>query len=257
MRGVSHMALAFAALAMSFPLLLTAQNQPPQHPLDSLKSQEYWAVYDVLRDSGKIDSETVTTSVLLHEPPKDRVLAWKPGDPIFREAEVILLRKGLTIEALVDIAAHKLESWKERKDVQAPQVISEFRELGELIKKDPRVVEALKKRGIVDLNPVGCYPLPFGYFAMPELAGHRILMADCANAHGAYLSWGRGIEGLLIEVDATEKKILKVIDDEQVPVPQSPVNYQDLPAVPRPGTTPISIAQPLGPAFHIDGGEVT
>jgi len=256
MRGVSHMALAFAALAMSFPLLLTAQNQPPQHPLDSLKSQEYWAVYDVLRDSGKIDSETVTTSVLLHEPPKDRVLAWKPGDPIFREAEVILLRKGLTIEALVDIAAHKLESWKERKDVQAPQVISEFRELGELIKKDPRVVEALKKRGIVDLNPVGCYPLPFGYFAMPELAGHRILMADCANAHGAYLSWGRGIEGLLIEVDATEKKILKVIDDEQVPVPQSPVNYQDLPAVPRPGTTPISIAQPLGPAFHIDGGEV-
>ena len=257
MRSLPRKLILLFAMAALFPLLLRAQNQPLQHPLESLKSQEYWAVHDVLRDAGKIDADTIFASVLLHEPPKDQVLAWKSGDPIFRHAEVILLRNGLTIEALVDIPGRKLESWKERKDVQAPQIVSEFRDLGELIKKDPRVIEALKKRGIADLAPVGCYPLPFGYFALPELAGHRILMGGCADSHGVYLSWGRGIEGLQIEVDATEKKVLKVIDEGQAPVPQTPINFQELPATSRPGNTPIAISQPLGPSFHLNGNEVS
>jgi len=104
--------------ALLVPLTLLAQSQPPTHPLEALKTQEYWTVYDVLRDSGKMQPETATISVLFHEPPKDKVLGWKQGDPMFREADVILLQKGVTIEALVDISGHKLESWKERKDVQ-------------------------------------------------------------------------------------------------------------------------------------------
>jgi primary-amine oxidase len=257
MRRLSQKTLAVALFAMLFPLLLRGQDQPVQHPLDALKTQEYWVVYDVLRDSGKMDSDTITTSVLLHEPPKDKVLAWKPGDPIFREAEAILLRKGVTIEALVDIPARKLESWKERKEVQAPVVMSEFHELGELIKKDPRVIEALKKRGITDLAPIDCSADPFGYFALPELEGHRIMMGGCADTHGVYNSWGRSIEGLQIEVDATEKKVLQVIDDGPVPVSQAPADYLELPTAALPGTTPISISQPLGPSFQIKGGGVS
>lgn len=257
MRSFSQKTLAIASFGLLFPLLLRGQNQPPQHPLDALKTQEYWAVYDVLRDSGKVDADTITNSVLLHEPPKDRVLAWKPGDPIFREAEVILLRKGVTIEALVDIAARKLESWKERKDVQAPVAFGEARPLEEIIKKDPRVIEALKKRGITDLTPIACFPSPFGYFALPELEGHRIGMAECIDTHGVYNAWNRGIEGLQIEVDVAEKKILKVIDDGPVPVSQAPADYRELPTAARPGTTPISISQPLGPSFQIRGEEVS
>jgi primary-amine oxidase len=104
-----------------------------------LRTEDYWATYDVLQASGHIDADTLFASVLLHEPPKDKVLAWKSGDPISREADVILLRKGATFEALVDIAGHKLESWKEVPGAQAPIIRSEFRELGEIIKKDPRV----------------------------------------------------------------------------------------------------------------------
>jgi primary-amine oxidase len=257
MRSFSQKTLAAATIAILFPFLASSQNQPPTHPLDALRTQEYWTVYDVLRDAGKVDADTKTTSVLLHEPAKDTVLKWKPGDPIFREAEVILLRKGVTIEALVDLPAHKLESWTERKDVQAPVVSSEFHELDEVIKKDPRVIEAFKKRGITDLNPIECFASPFGYFALPELEGHRIMMGECADTHGVYISWARGIEGLRIEVDATEKKILKIIDDFVVPVSQAPVNYQELPTEARPGTTPITVSQPLGPSFTMKGGEVS
>ena len=255
MRLLSRPALLLLLSSIA-PLLLCAQNQPPTHPLDALKTQEYWTVYDVLRDSGKLDADTVTHSVLLHEPAKDKVLAWKPGDAIFREAEVILVRKGITIEALVDIANRKLESWKERKDVQAPVTMNEFHELDEVMKKDPRVIEALKKRGITDLGPVVCFADPFSYFALPELEGRRIMMGACSDRHGVYLGWSRDIEGLQIKVDATEKKVLQVIDESVTPVSQAPVNYQDQETSLRAGTTPIGVTQPLGPSFQVKGGEV-
>src|SRR5437870_1357825 len=248
--------LMFLFLCFSATTPLMAQTPAPAHPLDALKTQEYWTVYEVLQASGRIDPDTYYASVLLHEPLKDTVLGWKAGDPIPREADVILLRKGQVIEARVDIAGHKLESWKEIKGVQAPVIESEFRELGELVKKDPRVREALAKRGINDLTTVECVPLPFGYFALPELEGRRIMYGGCSDLHGAYLSWGRSIEGLYVQVDAVDKRVLKVVDEGEAPVPSGPVNFQEAASIPRAGTTPIAVTQPLGPGFQLTGGEV-
>src|SRR5579864_4693802 len=240
-----------------FPLLGPILAGAQTHPLDALKTQEYWTVYEVLQGSGRIDKDTYYASVLLHEPAKDKVLAWKSGDPVPREADVILLRKGQVIEARVDVAGRKVESWKEPKGVQAPIIESEFHELSEAAKNDPRVREALAKRGITDLTTVECDLVPFGYFALPELEGHRIMYGECADHHGAYLSWGRSIEGLVVEVDAVEKKVLKVVDEGPVPVPSSPINFQEEPAIARPGTTPLAVTQPLGPSFQMAGGEVS
>jgi primary-amine oxidase len=240
-----------------FPLLGPALGGAQTHPLDALKTQEYWTVYEVLQGSGRVDKDTYYASVLLHEPAKDKVLAWKSGDTVPREADVILLRKGQVVEARVDIAGRKVESWKEPKGVHAPIVESEFHELSEAAKKDPRVREALAKRGITDLTTVECDLVPFGYFALPELEGHRIMYGECADRHGAYLAWGRSIEGLVVEVDSVEKKVLKVVDEGPVPVPSSPINFQEEPAVARPGTTPLLVTQPLGPSFQMAGGEVS
>ena len=76
----------------------------PHHPLDALTTEEYWTVHDVLEQSGHLTEKTLFSSVLLHEPDKEKVLAWKQGDPIPREADVILEDQGKTIEARVDIA---------------------------------------------------------------------------------------------------------------------------------------------------------
>src|SRR5580693_5808454 len=72
------------------------------------------------------------------------------SDPFSREADVILLRKGVTIEARVDIAGRNVESWKERKDVQAPTFDNEFFPLGEEAKNDPQLHAALVKHGVKD-----------------------------------------------------------------------------------------------------------
>jgi primary-amine oxidase len=268
MRGISvrglllgMLVVAIALVDTSMPEKVAAQSamkaQGPTHPLEGLRSQEYWVVYEVLQAAGKVDADTFCTSVLLHEPAKEKVLGWKAGEAFAREADVILLRKGVTIEVRVDIVGRKVESWKERKDVQAATFDTEFLGLGEEMKKDPQLQAALVKHGVKDMTTVLCVPVPIGYFALPEQEGRRLFYGDCFDYHGAFLTWGRPIDGLYFLVDAVERKLVKVIDEGATPVPQSPINFQEAVGAPRPGTTPIAIAQPLGPSFQIKNGEVS
>ena len=118
----------------------------------------------------------------------------------------------------------------------------------EAIKSDPRVVEALKKRGITDLGTVSCIVLPGAYQSIPEQATQRMGFGECAQRHGVFHSWGRAIEGLSLQVNMATKKVLKVVDTEVVPVPTGNIDYEGIPENPRPHTTPISISQPAGPA---------
>jgi primary-amine oxidase len=126
-----------------------------------------------------------------------------------------------------------------------------------MIKKDPRVLEALKKRGLTDLNSVECLALPLSYAAVPEQDTQRIGFGSCSQQHGSYHSWGQSIEGLTLQIDMVAKKILKVVDTEVVPVANGAVNYEELPEHARPGTTPIAISQPMGASFQIKNGEVS
>jgi primary-amine oxidase len=251
--GSSRLTALLAVLIC--PYLVPAQN--PQHPLDALSTEEYWTVYDVLQAGGHIDQDTHYASVLLHEPAKDAVLSWKPGQPVPRKADVTLMRNGTTIEARVDIAGRRLEFWKEVPGVQAPIFVSEILGFSDTILSDERVKKALARRGITDLNQVECASVPLGYFAFPEQEGHRIAFADCDILHGVYHSWGRKIAGLTIEVDLGEKKILQVFDDGPVPLPTGPVNFEEAPEVARPGTKPGIISQPEGPSFQVDNGEIS
>src|SRR6516164_5624050 len=211
-----------------------AQSTGPLHPLDGLTTPEYWAAYDVLQQAGHAEPDTFFASVLLHEPTKDLVLSWTEGKPIPREADVVLLQQGKTFEARVDLAARKLISWQEMKDVQAPFLASEIFGADEAIKKDALVVEALKKRGLTDLNTVRCTALPLAYAAVPEQDTQRIGFGGCSQQHGFYHSWGRSIDGLTLQMDMVTKKVLKVIDTEIVPVPNWAVNYEEIAEKPRP-----------------------
>ena len=227
------------------------------HPLDGLSTAEYWVAYDVLQQAGHAGPEGFFASVLLREPPKNLVLNWKEGSATPREADVVMFEKGKTFEARVDLAARKLSSWRELKDVQAPFLGSEIFGSDEVIKKDQRVIEALKKRGLTDLNAVQCIVLPESYVAVPEQNTQRIGFGSCSEQHGSYHSWGRSIEGLTLQMDMVTKTILKVVDTEVVPVSKGGVNYEEIPERARPGTTPIAISQPMGASFQIKDGEVS
>src|SRR5882757_1976162 len=240
----------------SSALMIGAQTTMPHHPLDGLTTDEYWTVHDVLQESGHLTDKTLVASLLLHEPLKEKVLAWKAGDPIAREADVVLEAEGKTIDARVDIVARKLEFWKEVPGVQAPITQTELDTMSGVIKKDPRVVAALKAHGVTDLANVRCEPTPLTFIAFPEQSKHRIGYGNCMDSHGAYHGWGRSIEGLYVVADITSEKILDVIDHGPVSLPKGDINYEEADATPREGTTPLLVTQPLGPGYKIDNGEV-
>src|SRR5262249_9199649 len=212
-----------------------------------LTTDEYWAVYDVITASGHLDSDTRFISILFHEPDKAAVLAWKPGLAFTREADVVLQKKEKVIEARVDITSRKLESWKDVPVAQSAFPLSEIIGLSDTILADERVKRALAKRGLTDLNSVGCAAIPIGFRAFPDQATNRIGWAECSLVHGSFHFWGRYIAGLEIKVDMANNKILEVHDEEVAPLPGANT-YEEFPAIPRPGTKPASISQPLGPS---------
>ncbi len=245
-------------IILSLALILPGFGQTSglHHPLDALTTDELWTIHDVLQQSSHWTDKTLVASLLLHEPAKDKVLIWKAGDSIPREADVILEAEGKTIEARVDIPARKLEFWKEVPGVQAPITQTELDTMSDAVKRDPRVIAALKSRGITDLSTVRCEPIPLTFKVFPEQTDHRIGYGDCMDSHGAYHAWGRLVEGLYFVTDVTNEKVLNVIDRGAVPTPKGDINFEEAAATPRDGTKPLLVTQPEGSGYKIDNGEI-
>ena len=239
------------------PAGLSAQTKPYQHPLDGLTTDEYWTVHNVLTKAGHLNDDNMVSSLLLHEPEKAKVLAWKPGDPVTREADVVLLEGGKTFEARVDIKAQTMEFHKEIPGKQGPVTMGEMGAFDAIAKKDPRVLKALHAHGITDLSSVHCGAGPLSFIVFPEQADHRIGWGACTDSRGAYHSWGRTVEGIYIMADMTTKKIMNVIDRGSVPMPDGFIDFEESDDMPRTGTKPIVNTQPAGPSYTLQNGEVS
>jgi primary-amine oxidase len=248
--------VVLAALLVWAAVPASAQN--PKHPLDGLTAPEHWAVYETLKASGKTDAKTGFPLIQFKEPPKEEVLAWKPGQSMRREALAIVKQGSQTFEAVVDVSGKKLISWTEIKGVQPNLSEGEEDEIREELKHNPDLQAALRTRGIsLDSATVHCSGSGYGYFATPEEHGQRLLRVNCSDAHGTWETWGRMIQGLTILWDVNEKKVVRVIDTGAVPIPHAPANF-DVGSVGklREVPNPITVQQPLGPSFHLDGQTV-
>ncbi len=228
------------------------------HPLDSLTPEEYFAVYNALSDAGKLGEKTIFTSILLQEPPKSVVLGWTPGSSIPRKVDVVLLTEGKSYEAVVDVTGGKVESYKELTKDQAPLTETEMHGYDDILKKDPQVLDALKKRNIKDLRLVTCYVTPAGHVGLPEQTeGRRIGWGGCTYLGNAKFGWDREIPGIFFVVDLVTKKITRFTDYGAVPMPPTTSIYDADGGPAIPGNSPFIIAQPNGPSFTNKDGAIT
>ena len=81
----------------------------------------------------------------------------------------------------------------------------------------------------------------------------RVLAFVQAREHD--LAWAHPVDGVAAYVDLVEKKVFKVTDEFELPVPAESGDYDDE-AVRGPHRTtlkPIEITQPEGPSFTLDG----
>lgn len=249
----------FLALPMLMVLTTVAViAQTPSHPLDGLTAREYWAVYDTMKASSYVDAKTRYPFITLREPPKDEVLHWKQGQPLRREALVVVKRGPQTFEATVDIAMRKIVSWKQIPGVQSNLIEEEISGVDEDVRKDPQWQAAMRRRGITDFDTISCTGSSPGYYGLPEDKTYRIVRVICYDRRGVWESDGRPIEGLSVEWDGDEGKVLRVIDDGVVPIPQGNLGYDvDSVGPLRDIPTPIRVEQPQGPSFAVDGHQVT
>ena len=249
----------FVLIVLLFSVSSSFALQPSvHHPLDALTPEEYSKVYNILQSAGKLEEKTIFTSVLLNEPAKSEVLAWKPGMAIPRKVDVVLLTEGKSYAAVVDITAAKLASYTELKKDQAPVTETEMHSYDDVLKKDERIVEALKKRNITDLRLVTCYVTPAGHVGLPEQTeGRRIGWGGCSYSANAKYGWDREVPGIFFVVDMNAKKITRFTDYGAVPMPPTTSIYDAEGGPALPGTKPILTSQPDGPSFSIKDGEVT
>ncbi|GEL17405.1 primary-amine oxidase [Pseudonocardia asaccharolytica] len=246
--------------------MTTTQQRPARastvHPLEPLSAEEITRAVGLLREAGHLGDACRFVSVVLHEPPKSAVLAFEAdGTATAREAAAIVLDKadGKTYEAVASLSDGAVTHWEHVPGVQPQVLLEEFFECEAIVKADAGVQDALRKRGITEFDGVMVDPWSAGHYGDEE-AG-RLLRAlvwvkmDGPDDNG----YAHPVENLIVYVDTNARRVVKVEDHGVIAVPRQPGNYApdaaDVPA-PRTDLKPISITQPEGTSFTVDGHEV-
>jgi primary-amine oxidase len=179
------------------------------HPLDPLSKEELAATAAVLKTAGKVAESTRFVLIHLHEPPKAKVLAYRPGHVLPRQAFAVLYdwASNTTSEAIVDLDGKKLVSWKNVPKAQPGALPDDdHRKAADIVRADPRWREAMTKRGIKEIEKVVLSGCPIGPYAPACTAGRRLaFLAMFAREYGP-------IEDLIVLVDLTAQKIVKLQD---------------------------------------------
>jgi primary-amine oxidase len=238
------------------------------HPLEPLSAEEVSAASGILKRERDLADTARFVFISLHEPSKDALAAAEPPP---REAHVVLYEKAdrKTYEAIVDLAAETVKDFQAIEGVQAPIMAEEFMECEEVVKRDPRWQEGMRKRGIEDFDLAMIDPWASSYTGPDDHPSKRRICRPLtwvrseAEEHG----YSRPVEGLVATVDLDTMEVVDVADYGVVPLPPKPGNYEE-PWIFREGNVPaftqyrddikpIEITQPEGPSFTVDGHHVT
>ena len=242
-------------VSITFGLLLPALAAA--HPLDPLTADEIRVAAQVARSDARFASAQFA-SILLDEPAKADVIAWRPGTTLARQARLVVMTPASVFEVVTDLTARRLVSATERKGVEPPVMMSEF-EAAKVVLTHPEFRAALAKRGVTDPEKVFCSPITAGYFAIPEHAGKRIIKVGCYDLRRTTTNmWGWPIERLYAVVDLRERKVLSVADAGVVPIADREQNFTEAAAgTLRAARKPTVVAQPQGANVVINGNEIS
>nr|CAE02362.2 OSJNBb0016B03.15 [Oryza sativa Japonica Group] len=156
----------------------------------------------------------------------------------------------------------KLVSSEVVPDVQPAMDAMEFVECEATVKSHPPFIEAMRKRGIDDMDLVTVDPWCAGYYSDADAPSRRIAkpLVFCRTESDNPIENGyaRPVEGVHIIVDMQNNTVIEFEDRKLVPLPPSDHlrNYtsgETRGGVDRTDVKPLVINQPQGPSFHVNG----
>jgi primary-amine oxidase len=235
------------------------------HPLQRLSAEEIEAARALFDRSGLVTPTTRFALLGLEEPSKQTVLDFSNGDPVDRRVRAVLLdvATGSSRIVVASLSRGEIDSTVDvdpAVDGQPPILDEELATVDEIVKADPEWRLAMARRGIADLDLVRPCPLSAGNFGIAGEQGRRSLHVLSFLQHRPEdHCWAHPIDGVVAYVDLIERRVIELIDDEVMPVPEEEANVDDPAYTGQPRTTlkPIEITQPVGPSFTVDGDVVT
>jgi primary-amine oxidase len=241
------------------PVFALAQSVNTVHPLDPLTKDEIALAANTLKAYDKFPSGGRFPTIVLHEPPKAEVLAHKPGQRSRREAFALIFNRtaNISYEAVVDLNARRVLSWKEHPNAQPGFMYEDIFIVQSAVRANPEWQAAMRKRGITEFNKVQIEPWPAGYFAFPEEENKRLIRALSYYRGDSKMPYAHPVENVIAVVDLNAKRVLKLIDDGVVPVPKADADIDEKSVgTLREAPKPLQIVQPQGASFSVTGNEI-
>lgn len=236
-----------------------ADSQNFQHPLDPLSVQELNDVINHARTIWKLDSRHLFAMVQLFEPSKEIINNWKPNDQLTRAALITIWNSSTaTVSEGVITVEGKEISFTEIPGAKAPILSVESDKAIAAAKQDQRVINALKDRGVTDVNQVHMETWPIGAQIPKHLDdGRRLIWTPMWHRPSAGANfYAHPINGLHAIVDLDTGEVVAVENTENIPIPQTPGPYRESQTGADIKLKDLAIVQSQGASFDVEGWKV-
>jgi primary-amine oxidase len=237
---------------------------PAPHPLAPLTAAEIEAAASAVKAAKGLSETARFVYVSLYEPPKHEVIAFDEGGPAPDRLVRVVIRERAehaTYEGIIRLPDGEVVDFKRVLGVQPSVMFEEFMAAEDIVRRDPRWQEAMRKRGITDFDLCMIDPWSTpnvepgvgpddGRFVSP-LTWVRDGPEDNGYAHP--------VDGVITRVDLDTLTVVSVDDLGVLPLPPKKGNYSTakisdpqnvpyFPSGPRADVKPLDIIQPDGRA---------
>ena len=186
------------------------------HPLDPLSADEFRQAAAILRRDHGVGERWRFASIELKEPAK--AVADAP-----REAIVVCWDRdsGSAYRAVVSFVGDSA-SWELLEGIQPNLTPDEWHECDDVLRHDPRLIEALAKRGITDIEKVLIDVWGYRGFLLPDRwPGRRLGWTDIwFRSEPGSNPYANPVNGLHCVVDLNSMELLEIEDTFEVERPQ-------------------------------------
>jgi primary-amine oxidase len=251
--------IIFAALACWQPAIAA-----PTHPLDPLDADELIAVRDILAQSDRFSTNTNFAWIQLAEPPKKIVEEFRPGTDFPRRAYVAAIDydKGKSFRVIIDLRSNRIASIDDLGALQPGLNDTDIQVAAAVVDADPRIKEALTKRGLVIPNrvtdAVRVQYMAVGADRSLDHENNRLMRVLFASDQKSASNTSPFIDGLMAVVDLYARKVIRFHDSVGAARVQVPHDVLDPKVRGRVAATrPVLADQPEGRNFAAEGNVVT
>jgi primary-amine oxidase len=232
------------------------------HPLQPLSATEVYLAVRLLQAQPFFNATTRIISISLKEPSKETVFQWPEREAPPRLALAVLFDNAVNIASTLTLNLTEgtlLERHAAPAGSQPTLSIDEQIECERAVLESEEFRSALEKQyGVTDPSLVMVDIWSAGYYGTEEDRTHRLTRPLCfLRSEPGDNGYARPIEGLRPVVDLNQMKVIRVEEYGRWELPPNPGNYSAVKvANQRTGIKPLTITQPEGPSFALEGNHI-